>query len=420
MKLTWHTERRIINSLVPYEFNPRQMSEKQVEELKKSLERFDLVEIPAVDTDNTIIAGHQRLKIMQMLGRGGEEIDVRVPSRKLTEAEFKEYNLRSNKNVGDFDFDILANNFDEEMLKDVGFDEIDLGKMGLNALEEDEFDAEAEYANIVEPTAKLGDVYKLGRHTLMCGSSTSPEDFEKLMGGVQARLIFTDPPYSVDYHSTAGLSYDSKKYGGTGGKIFNDDKSPEEALRFYEDILLNLHKHSTNDVTIYWWMANDMNYINRQAWINTGWKQSQIIIWLKNGMIFSPGQIYHRCYEPCMVGWKEKGKHYHNKKLATYRDVFNLDKTDFEEILDVWFEKRDKVTEYVHPTQKPVRLAERALRKNSEPGDVVVDAFGGSGSTLMACEQMNRVCHMMELDPKYVDVIIKRWETYTGLKAEKL
>jgi site-specific DNA-methyltransferase (adenine-specific) len=254
----------------------------------------------------------------------------------------------------------------------------------------------------------------------MCGDSAKAEDVEKLMGGKKGRMIFTDPPYNVDYKSPGGLDYDSKKYGGSGGKIFNDKKTDKECLEFYIDILKNLFDYTTDDVTIYWWFANKNNWINREAFELGGWHMSQIIIWLKNSMVFSRGQDYHRQYEPCMVGWKKKKSHFKNKKINNLKDVFHLDYDDFSELMDVWYERRDVTQNYLHPTQKPLRLPERALKKNSERGDIVIDLFGGSGSTLMACEQMERKCYSMELDPKYVDVIIKRWEEHTSKKTKKL
>ena len=238
------------------------------------------------------------------------------------------------------------------------------------------------------------------------------------MGGNKGRLVFTDPPYNVDYKSPAGLTYSSKKYGGNGGKIFNDNLSDKDCLEFYTDTLRNLHKHTTDDATIYWWFANKNNHINRAAFEEALWKLSQIIIWVKNSMVLARGQDYHRVYEPCMVGWKKKQVHYKDKNITNLQDVILLDKETFAEQLDVWYEKRDNTVNYVHPTQKPVRLSERALKRNSKSGDIVVDAFGGSGSTLIGCEQLGRKCYAMEIDPKYVEVIVKRWEQYSGKKAE--
>ncbi|MCL5435931.1 MAG: site-specific DNA-methyltransferase [Patescibacteria group bacterium] len=225
----------------------------------------------------------------------------------------------------------------------------------------------------------------------------------------------------VDYKSPGGKSYNSKKYGGTGRKIFNDNLSEEKALQFYKSVLKNLYDFSEKDVSLYWWFANRNNKINRQAWEESGWMMSQIVIWLKNSMIFSQGQDYHRCYEPCMFGWKKGQHHFTNKQYANFKDVMELEDVEqFSDMLDVWFQRRDTTNQYLHPTQKPVRLAERALRKNSSASGVVVDLFGGSGSTLIGCEQMGRKCYVMELDPKYCDVIIQRYEKFTGKKAEKI
>ena len=253
----------------------------------------------------------------------------------------------------------------------------------------------------------------------MCGSSTSREDFERLMGGNKGRLVFTDPPYNVDYKSPAGLTYSSKKYGGNGGKIFNDNLSDKECLAFYTETLKNLYKNTTDDATIYWWFASKNHGVNEEALKEAGWHISQQIIWLKNSMVLSRGQDYHRVYEPCMVGWKKKQVHYKDKNITNLQDVILLDKETFAEQLDVWYEKRDNTVNYVHPTQKPVRLAERALKRNSKSGDIVIDAFSGSGSTLIACEQLGRKCYAMEIDPKYCDVIVKRWEKQAGKKAVK-
>lgn len=193
-----------------------------------------------------------------------------------------------------------------------------------------------------------------------------------------------------------------------------------ESQKFYEATLELLFDFSTEDVSLYWWFANKMNWVNRLAWMAQGWEMAQIIIWMKETMIFSMGQDYHRCYEPCMFGWKKGRSHFRNKKITNFKDLWLLDEQSFAELPDVWYQNRDKAADYVHPTQKPVRLAERAIRKNSEAGNIVLDAFGGSGSTLMACEQLGRRCFAIELDPKFCDAIVERWETFTGKKAELL
>ena len=178
MKLTWNTERRKISSLIPYKYNPRRLTKEQAVQLSVSLEKFNLVEIPAINTDGVIIAGHQRLAIMKALGRGAEVVDVRVPSRKLTEAELKEYNLRSNKNTGEWDFNVLANDFDEAMLKDVGFDLSTFPEPEIGAVE-----GQDDVPEMRKTKIKLGDMFAIGEHRLLCGNATDEKDAHKLMGG---------------------------------------------------------------------------------------------------------------------------------------------------------------------------------------------------------------------------------------------
>lgn len=405
-----------ITFLRPADYNPRQMTKKQAEDLEDSVKKFGMVDPIIVnnhpDRRNVIIGGHQRYEIAKRLGLP----TVPVVYVNLNEEDERELNLRLNKNLGEWNWEQLAN-FDKELLSKVGFGEEDLIKAGLELTDEDD-------GLQIEPPdqtdIKQGDMFQLGNHYLLCGDATEIKDYEKLLQGKKARLIFTDPPYSVDYRSSAGLSYDSKKYGGTGEKIFDDDKTPEQALEFYKKVLVNLHKFSTDDTCLYWWFANKIDWINHQAWQDTDWHRSQVIIWLKNSLIFSRGVDYHRCYEPCMYGWKKGNKHFTSKGIANARDVINLTTDDFESILDVWYEHRDTTQDYVHPMQRPIRLAERGIRKNTIEGDIVLDVFGGSGSTMMAAEQMKRKCYTMELDPKYCAAIIKRYEEFTNTKAVKL
>ena len=200
--------------------------------------------------------------------------------------------------------------------------------------------------------------------------------------------------------------------GGTGGHIFNDDKTPAEALEFYKASLKQLHDFTSDDATIYWWFASRMTDANMRALAENQWHFSQIVVWLKNSPIFSPGQLYHRIYEPCIVAWKEGKSHYQDLTFSTYTELWTLEQKTFAEHLDLIYAKRDPTMKYIHPTQKPVRLAERALKRSSEKGDVVIDAFAGSGSTMIACDQLERKARLIELDPKYVDAIVTRWCQY--------
>ena len=366
----------------------------------------------APERKNIVIGGHFRLHVAKLLGYS--EVPVVYVNIPDVNKE-RELNLRLNRNVGEFDYKILSE-FDEDLLKAVGFTSVEIDRA---------FDLKAEEVETpptpVEPTSKKGDIFQLGNHRLMCGDSTDPVNVALLMGGVKANMIFTDPPYMVDYHSPTGVTYSSEKFGGMGGKIFNDNLDEEKALLFYIAILKNLYEFSHDNATIYWWYAGKNVLINRLAFIETNWFFSQGIIWLKNNMVYSLGQDFHRCYEPCMFGWKKKQAHFKNKEIANLKDTWhNMEIEEFKDALDVWFQNRDNTAEYVHPTQKPVGLAERGLRKSSKQDDIVLDLFGGSGSTLIACEQMHRKAYLMELDPKFVDVIIARWEKLTGRKAVKV
>lgn len=234
-------------------------------------------------------------------------------------------------------------------------------------------------------------------------------------------MVFTDPPYNVDYNYH--VHYDTKKQNrkGVGFKLFSDKRDNAEFQSWLQKVFQNAYQYTTIDAPFYCWHANMTNLYFKQALIDSGWYISQVLIWLKEHLVFSLGQDYHRIYEPCFFGWKKDQKHYVNKKtLNNATELIMLDKNTFEEQLDIIYEHRDAMQDYVHPTQKPVRLAERALKRHSEKGFIVLDCFGGSGSTLMACEQLNRICYMIELDPYYCQQIINRYEQYSGKKAVKV
>lgn len=415
LNIKWFAGTRKVAELKEWEHNPRKITEAEYARLKKSIEQYGFFEVLVIDTDGSILSGNMRSKVLMEMGV--EEVNVTYPERKLTEDEQKQVNLRCNRHQGEWDFDKLANIFDIELLKDVGFDQKELIFLQV---EDDEFDEDKAKKEVEEDKnirPKRGDVWQLGEHRLMCGDSASPVDVDLLMGEDKAQLVFTDPPYNVNYRSPSGYGYNSGKFKH-GGAIFNDDKTDEDCLQFYVDILANLHRVTTDNASIYWWFANKNNHINRLAFLETGWYMSQVLIWLKPQMIFSRGQDYHRCYEPVMFGWKTKHSHFSNKKIANYKDVASLDVEQFSEILDVWYERRDPTNQYIHPTQKPVRLAERGLKKNSVDGDIVIDLFIGSGSTMMGCEQLHRQFRGMELDPTYLEVAMRRWEKFTGQEAK--
>ena len=418
--ITWRTEQRRVRDLIPYEKNPRVITEEQQKHLTESLQKFNLVEISAITKDNIILAGHMRVKTLALLGRLDDVIDVRVPDRNMSKEEIEEYNVRSNKNTADWDNGMLAG-FDEELLKNIGFSNDELSRIYDADVQEDGFDVDAEYAKITEAETKLGDMYEIGNHRLLCGDSTKHDHVARLMGGSKADMVFTDPPYNVNYNYAKyeAIGRNRKSKFKNQGKIFNDNKSSESFQQFIYDTFTNIYMYSKPSMAIYCCHATKTQSEFFNAFHDAGFHFSQTIIWLKERMILAMGQDYHRIYEPIMFGWKEGEKHYSNKLMTKEREVWDLDRISFEERLDVWYINRDKSSEYEHPTQKPVKLPERAIKKNCPIDGMLFEPFGGSGSTMMACEQLRRKCYSIELDPKYCDVIVKRWERFTGKKAVK-
>ena len=266
----------------------------------------------------------------------------------------------------------------------------------------------------------------MGNHRLYCGDSEKRESYLKLFGENKADLIFTDPPYNVGYDYWGFRKNDNflKKQKGKrwGKEIFNDRKNPEDYGNFIHNFMKNCFDFCQDTSPFYIYHASKQENIVREGIERAGWYISQTLIWLKKSLIISPGQDYHHIYEPCYFGWKIGKKHFVNKKWGyKLSELINLDFDNFEEFLDVLYEKRDTLTiNYIHPTQKPVRLAERALKRSCPPGGIVLEPFNGSASTMIACEQLNRKCFAIELDPKFCDVAIKRYEQFTGKKAEKI
>lgn len=418
-KLKWSTQQRQVKELIPWEHNPRKLTEEQAKRLDASLEKFDLVEIPAINTDNKLIAGHQRVMRLIIAGRGEETIDVRVPNRTLTDEEFREYNLRSNKNTGEWDWDRLAD-FEQELLQEVGFDSKELDKIFRDETE-DEFDEDAALAGISVPIAQLGDVYRLGRHRLMCGDASKAEDLGKLMGGVLADMVFTDPPYNINY---------SGRGKNTSNTIENYNQSEAEFRRMLGEWFASYKAATKADAPLYTCYASRTHREFEDALNQNGWEVRNQIIWVKKVASMGWGD-YRWKHEPILYCHKigTPVSFYGDRKQYT---EWSEEPTD-EELLKavkkmvtkdedggstVW--RLGREMKYDHPTQKPIKLVSIAIRNSSKRDDIILDLFGGSGSTLIATENLSRICYTMEIDPKYVDVIVKRWEELTGQKAEKL
>jgi DNA modification methylase len=420
-KLTWHTESRLVDDLIPYEKNPRTLSDKQRRDLEASITKFNLVEIPAINTDNTVVAGHARLKIMQALGRGQEEIEVRVPNRLLTTSEFKEYLLRSNRNTGSWDYELLKS-FDTSFLLDIGFDDGDLSDIwdDVLELEDDSFDEEKAVKEAEKTDIKTGDMFALGNHRLVCGDSTDKEVVARLLGEQKIQTVYCDPPYniSLDYNKGVG---GNANYGGT----VDDKKTNTEFRIFLKSVMQSALSVSEKDAHHFWYC--DQKYVGmlQNLYEELGIAYKRTALWVKNGINPTPKIAFNKCYEPCVYG--TTGKPYLSEKHKKFHEILNPEvgtgnatADDINDMIDIWLAKRVAGDAYEHPTQKPITLHERPLSRCTKIGHNVLDLFGGSGSTLLACEQMKRNAFLVEMNPVFCQVIINRYEKFTGTKAVSL
>ena len=382
-----------IDKLVPYANNARTHSPEQINKLRASLREYGFLNPVIIDRNFGVIAGHGR--ILAARAEGIPEVPC-VFVDHLTEAQKKAYIIADNRMAMDAGWDEEMLRVEIEALREqafdlalTGFDEIELASLfDTDAdVKEDDFDVEAE---LEKPCfSKLGDVWTLGRHRLVCGDSTKLETFQILMGDSKANLVVTDPPYNVDYQ-------------GTAGKIKNDHMKKEAFYEFLLAAFKNTEAVMADDASIYVFHADTEGLNFRRAFADAGFYLSGCCIWKKDSLVLgrSPYQWQH---EPVLYGWKEKGKHqwYTGRKETT-----------------VWeFPKPKKNAD--HPTMKPVALLAYPIGNSSMSNTVVLDPFGGSGSTLIACEQMDRSCTMIELDEKYCDVIVRRYIEQVGT-AEKV
>lgn len=420
-KLTWRTETRKVSNLIPNDQNPRVMSPKQIEDLKRSLKKFNLVEIPVIDTDDKVIAGHQRLMVMKLLGREDETIEARVPNRKLTKQEYDQYLLTSNRVHGDWSWDKLAENFDIDTLLVSGFDDADLSHIFDDlAVEDDEFDVDKELEKIKKPKSKHGDLYQLGKHRLICGDSTNVKTIQKLMGDHKAQTIYTDPPYNI------ALDYD-KGIGGKsryGGKV-DDSKTDDEFREFLGKALTNGLAACDKDVHVFTYCDQRYIWLLQTLYSELGIKPKRVCLWIKNGGSPTPQIAFNKQFEPCVYG--TIGSPHLSDKALNLSEILNKEigtgnRTieDILDMIDIWLVKRLSGTEYQHPTEKPPTLHEKALRRCTRPGDSILDLFGGSGSLLIACEQLKRSAYLVEQEPIFVDLIIRRYEKLSNQKAKRL
>lgn len=417
-KLQWHTVQKRVNDLIPQEVNPRIITDKQMSDLKKSLNKYNLVEIPAIDLTGKILAGHQRIKALQLLGRGEEIIDVRIPNRKLTEKESKQYLIASNALGGDWDFESLKS-FNLDLLLDTGFDTMQLAKFWDEdkEIKDDSFNIEKELKNIIIPKTKLGDIVALGNHKIICGDSTKIETLNKLFGEEKASMIYSDPVYNLRINYDSGIG-GNNNYGGN----VNDYRTFEEYKTFIKESLDCALSVSFPDTHIFYWC--DQIYIGliQEIYRILGINNKRVCLWLKNNQNPVPKVAFNKVYEPTVYGIR--GNPYLNESINNLNEVMNKEFTTGNDLLtqvdsfiDVWTSKRLSAKDYEHATSKPPRLHEKAIKRCTKPGDIILDSFLGSGSTLLAGEQLDRRVYGCELEPRFCDLIVKRYEKFTNKKA---
>ena len=374
-----------INDLIPYIRNARTHSESQIAQIAASIKEFGFLSPIIIAEDNTILAGHGRLAAARKLGL--KQVPC-VKESHLTETQRRAYIIADNKlslNAG-WDEDILAIELSELQGADfdldlLGFDESELASIFEDdkEVEDDDFD------ELNKPCfSKAGDIWTLGRHRLICGDSTKEETYKSLMEDKKANLVVTDPPYNVNYE-------------GSAGKIKNDNMNTDKFYNFLLDAFSNMEKVMADDASIYVFHADTEGLNFRKAFNDAGFYLSGCCIWKKPSLVLgrSPYQWQH---EPCLYGWKKKGKHqwYSGRKETT-----------------IWeFEKSKKNAD--HPTMKPIALLAYPITNSSMSNTLILDPFGGSGSTLIACEQTDRSCYTIELDEKFCDVIVKRYIEQVG------
>lgn len=398
MVLKMNVQNRKLSELTPYPGNAKKHDKKQIANVAESIRQYGFVQPIVVDRDDVIIIGHCRALAAKKLGM--DEVPC-VSMDDLTPEQVNALRLVDNKsNESDWDFDLLAGELSGLDLSAFDFDWGLCDELNHSVVEDD-------YDPVLpaEPKSKIGDVYQLGNHRLMCGDSTSLTDVQKLVGGVQMDLLLTDPPYNVDY---SGKTKDALKIG-------NDNMEDTKFRQFLTDAFSNAAMVMKPGAPFYIWHVDFEGYNFHGACRDAMLRVRQCLIWVKNSLVlgrkdfqykhepclYGESEIEEDEHEPCLYGWTEGHKHYFfkNRRQTT---VLNFDKP---------------VRSAEHPTMKPIKLFDYQMQCSSKPGENVLDLFAGSGTTIMAAEQNERHAYCMEFDPKYADVIIDRWEKFTGEKA---
>lgn len=420
-----------IDELQEYENNARDHDDIDIAAIKESIETFGFNDPIGIWSDkNVIVEGHGRLAAARALGMD------KVPCIRLdhlSDEERRAYALAHNKTA-----ELSAWKFEKLDLELAGIKNIDMSKFNFETVDEevtpDEI-VEDVLPDDAEGICEYGMIFELGDHRLMCGDSTSAADMNALTDGARPVMVFTDPPYGVS------IGDKNKALNGIGGvakriteNIIGDTLKPDELYEMLVAAFRNLKEHCAEDCSYYMTapQGSDLGLMMQQMMIDAGLGVKHILMWVKNTATFSMGRLdYEYRHEPIFYTWDKKHNFYGGYNTSVIDDTENIDKmskAELKEMLRAIRDKEDSSVIYVdkplkcnlHPTMKPVKLVARLMYNNSRPGDAVADIFGGSGTTIIAAEQLGRRCYMMELDPHYCDVIIARWEAFTGKKAKRI
>ena len=416
-KLIWRSEKRGVKSLKAWKNNPRKITKVAFEKLKDRIKQRGFHDVIKIDTDGTVLSGNQRKKALTELGI--QEVTVLIPNRKLTLDERNKIALESNTNDGEWDFEGLKS-FDMDTLTDIGFDKNELQDIWSENLEaeDDQFDVDAELKKITKPKTKLGDLIIMGGHRLYCGDSLDPSSLKKLFGKEKASMIYSDPVYNIKINYNGGIG-GKQNYGGN----VNDNRTDSDYKEFLRKSMVNALSVSKPDTHIFYW--SDQIYIGfvQDLYRELGIDNKRVCLWVKNSQNPVPSVAFNKCYEPCTYG--VRGRPFITKNIQNLNEVMNKEITTGNNLLtealdhlDLWFVKRLSGKEYEHATSKPPKLHEKAIRRCTKPGDIILDSFAGSSSTMICAEQLKRRVYAIELEPRFCDLAIKRYELLTGKKAK--
>ncbi|MDD4000607.1 MAG: DNA methyltransferase [Bacilli bacterium] len=415
-QLVWSTEIKNVSELKTWKDNPRKITKEGLEKLKERIKQRGFHSVIVIDKDNTILSGNQRKTALTQLEI--KEVNVLVPNRKLTEDERIKIGLESNHNDGEWDLGALKS-FSLDLLTDVGFDKMKLVEFWHkdDEVHNDNFDVTKELKKIKEPKTKLGDIIFLGNHKIICGDSTKPENLKRLLGDEKVSMIYSDPVYNLNINYDGGIG-GNQDYGGN----VNDTRTFEEYKTFIRESLESALTVSNPSTHVFYYC--DQIYIGliQDIYRSLGISNKRVCLWLKNSQNPVPKIFCNKAYEPAVYGIR--GRPYLAESITNLNEVLNKEfgtgnelVAQVDDFLEIWTAKRLSAKDYEHATSKPITLHEKAIKRCTKPNDIILDSFLGSGSTLLAGQQLGRKVYGCELEPRFCDLIIKRFELFTGIKA---